>query len=275
MGAPAAQADGLRHALPGRGRESQPFMSDTLVIQSHTRPLPFGWLELCLQSVRDWAAVRQYDYRFIGDELLTALDDDLRDRTRMQVVVATDLARLLALRRALDDGYRTVVWCDADTLCFAPQRLVLPDTDFGVGREVWVQYRREGALALRAYVKVHNALMFFRSGNSFLDFYIGAAQRLLRAHAGPYAPQFIGPKFLTAIHNVAACPVVEEAGMLSPLVMRDLERGGGPALELFLARSPAKPAATNLCASLCLSGALDEWLVTLVTQRLLQAGTLG
>jgi hypothetical protein len=66
---------------------------------------------------------------------------------------------------------------------------------------------------LRAYVKVRNAFLMFRKGNHFLDFYTATAQRLLRLNQGSMPPQFIGPKLLTALHNVAICPVMETAGM--------------------------------------------------------------
>jgi hypothetical protein len=216
--------------------------------------------------------MRTFDYRFIGDELFAPMDEDLRSRTRQQPVVAADLARLLALRAALDEGYDVAVWCDADFLCFAPQQLSLPATDFGLGREVWVQHRRDQSSTLRAYVKVHNAFMFFRRDNTFLEFYIGAAQRLIRANAGTFSPQFLGPKFLTAIHNIAACPVVETAGMISPLVMADLARGGGQALDLFVEKSPRPIAAANLCASLNASGEVDDTLIEKVIQQLLAQG---
>ena len=42
--------------------------------------------------------------------------------------------------------------------------------------------------------------------------------------------------------------------MLSPLVIRDALRGGGPALEMMLNKSPARPALANLCGSSVVSG---------------------
>ncbi|MEL7449615.1 MAG: hypothetical protein AAFN78_10420 [Pseudomonadota bacterium] len=229
-------------------------MSATLVLQSHRQPLPFPWLAPCLASVRHWAQAQGYEYRFISDELFDNLPPDIAGKPQLALVVRTDLARLLALRAALDEGYETVVWCDADTVCFAPGALALPDTDFALGREVWIQ--RGAGDALRAYVKVHNAFLLFRRDNSFLDFYLGAATRLLRALDGPCVPQFIGPKFLTAVHNLALCPVAESAGMLSPLVVADLLRGGGPALEMFQRRSTRPVAMANVCASLAATGEL-------------------
>jgi hypothetical protein len=199
--------------------------------------------------VRRWARAAGFHYRRFGDELFDPIPEHLQDRLCAQPVVASDLARLLALRRALEEGYHAAVWCDADFLVFAPDRLTLPAEPYAVGREVWIEDRGAGR-APRARVKVHNAFLLFRRGNPFLDFYIDAVERLLGAHPGPYSPQFAGPKLLTALHNIVGFPVAERAGMLSPPVIRDLVAGGGPCLELFRARSPEPAAGANLCASL-------------------------
>ena len=98
----------------------------------------------------------------------------------------------------------------------------------------------------------------FRRDNSFLDFYLATAERLLRLNKGSMPPQFIGPKLLTAIHNIALCPVMETAGMLSPMVMRDCLAGGGDALQLFRQKSALAPAGANLSSSLSLSEGLLE-----------------
>lgn len=219
----------------------------TLIIQSQRRPLPLNWLAPCLESVRAWTELRGFDYRFLDDVLFDVLPPDLREKTREQLVVASDIARLVHLRNALASGYDAAVWCDSDVLIFAPHRLTLPDDSYALGREVWVQ---ADGKRLRTFVKVHNAFMLFRQGNAFLDFYLDAAQKLVRAHRGRMVPQFVGPKLLTAIHNIVACPVLERAAMLSPEVARNIAAGGGPALQLFNTNSRAKPAAVNLCASL-------------------------
>ena len=236
----------------------------TLVIQSHRTPLPYPWLEDCLASVRRWAAGLGYDYRFLDDALFESLPEDLRNKTARQPVIAADLARLRALKQGLDEGFATVIWCDADLLVFDPERLEPSEDSYALGREVWVQRDRG---SLRAYVKVHNAFMSFRRDNPFLDFYQDAAERLVRAHATSadgstnsdgMAPQFVGPKLLTALHNIVRCPVTETAAMLSPLVAHDLLAGGGEALALFHRRSPEPPAAFNLCASLIANAELGD-----------------
>ena len=68
---------------------------------------------------------------------------------------------------------------------------------------------------------------------------------LLRLNQGRIPAQFIGPKWLTALHNIALCPVMESAAMLSPLVMRDYLAGQGEALRLFQKKSPVTDADMN------------------------------
>lgn len=239
----------------------------TLVLQSHRRPLPGRWIGECLGSVRHWAAGQGHDYRFEDDALFLRLAADLRQRTAQQPVIAADLARLAAMDAALAEGYSAVVWLDADTLVIDPQRLRLPDAPYALGREVWIQGHKDG---FRAFVKVHNAFLLFRAGNPFLDFYRHAAERMVRRHAGPMVAQFVGPKLLTALHNLVDCPVAEWAAMLSPAVMRDVLAAGGPALTLFRQRSREAPASVNLCGSL-VGRELTEQQVEAVMARLLAA----
>ncbi|MDH5353124.1 MAG: hypothetical protein OEY09_01665 [Gammaproteobacteria bacterium] len=223
--------------------------SSTLVIQSHRNPLPYQWLQACLDSVQQWAESNSYDYRFLSDDILfAAVPEALLEKTVNQKVIATDLGRLRLLQDGLESGYQTVVWCDGDFLIFNPDKFVLPDSDYALGREVWVQSDESGKL--KSFSKVHNAFLMFRQGNHFLDFYADTAERLLWLNQGSMPPQFIGPKLLTALHNIAICPVMETAGMLSPLVMRDLLNGGGKALDLFHRKSPELIYGANLSGSL-------------------------
>ena len=223
-------------------------MSKTLILQSHTQPLPVKWLDICIQSVKIWAEQNNFTYQFIGDELFDCVPNELLEKTRHQRVIATDLARLKLLQEYLRQGFSAVIWCDADFLIFAPDRFVLPQDRYAISREVWIQQNEKQKLS--AYVKVHNAFLMFRQGNSFLDFYTDTAERLLTLNNGSMPAQFIGPKLLTAIHNIAQCPVLETAGMLSPLVIKDMAKHAGAALELFHRHSPQPIAAANLCSSL-------------------------
>jgi hypothetical protein len=245
-------------------------MSATLVIQSHRFPLPCAWLQPCLDSVASWARVKGYDYRFVDDQIFDLLEPGLAEKLHGQAVIASDLARLKSLQQGLAEGYACVIWCDADFLIFKTDDFILPEADFALGREVWVQPGEQGNL--RAYVKVHNAFLMFRQGNHFLDFYTATAERLLRLNQGRMPPQFIGPKLLTALHNIAICPVMETAGMLSPAVMRDLLAGEGKALDLFHRKSPVALAGANLSSSLTEREGLTDTHMESLIQLLLSRG---
>ncbi|OUS01249.1 hypothetical protein A9Q90_10355 [Gammaproteobacteria bacterium 54_18_T64] len=262
----------------------------TLVIQSHRQPLPYTWLAPCIDSVKSWAKQKSYDYHFIDDEIFDTLPAWVLEKTQAQKVIATDLARLKCLQHYLTAGYRRIIWLDADFLIFAPDDLQLPKPGelpegYALGREVWVQPKTSGqepatnkALKFKAYKKVHNAFLLFDAQfgqrNSFLDFYSAHAERLLKQISGPMPPQFIGPKFLTALHNVVQCPVQENAGMLSPWVINDILTAGGPALKLFSDKSPQPLAGANLCSSLSNSDVLPEQAIERVVTQLLTQGSI-
>jgi len=231
-------------------------LKQTLVIQSHRNPLPFVWLQECIDSVQTWAADNGFDYQWLGDEIFDSLDPELIEKTETQKIIASDLARLKAMQKALAKGYKHVIWCDADFLIFNPQEFILPKSSFALGREVWIQ--EDNNQKLRAYTKVHNAFLMFSQGNHFLDYYAASAEQLLRANQGRMPPQFIGPKLLTALHNMVACPVMETAGMLSPLVIQDILKGEGQALKLFIQKSTHFPAAANLCSSVTTSAGFNN-----------------
>jgi len=227
-----------------------------------------------MDSVKAWAKLNDFDYKFVDDALFEYLSDELLEKTSTQLVIASDLARLKLLQSYLKQGYETVIWCDADFLIFSPEKFMLKNTPYALGREVWIQADVKYPHKLVSYIKVHNAFMMYKKGNSFLDFYADTAERLLKRNQGSMSPQFIGPKLLTAIHNIAQCPVLESAGMLSPLVIKDLAKGHGPALELFKQRSAKPIAAANLCSSLFQQGEfnaveLEECLVQLANKTLL------
>lgn len=242
----------------------------TLVLQSQRQPLPHTWLIPCLESVQCWAKEKSFDYQFLDDEFFDILPQWVLEKTAQQKVVATDLARLKHLQNTLLAGYQRVIWLDADFLIFNPEKFCLPTfthrpEHYALGREVWVQEqdpstnKAEKAISrFKTYTKVHNAYLLFEQGNHFLDFYTAHAERLLAKVAGPISPQFIGPKLLTALHNVVQCPVQETAGMLSPWVIRDLLAGGGKGLDLFRQKSPLPLAGANLCSSLSASEVLPN-----------------
>ncbi|WP_439105584.1 hypothetical protein [Congregibacter sp.] len=216
----------------------------TLVLQSQRPGVLPAWQRRCCDSVRAWSKARGFDYNFCGDELFRPLPPALREKLRVQPVVATDLARLLLMGESLRAGYERAIWCDADLLIFRDFEPLSADHSFG--REVWVKGRDDG---IHSYRRIHNAWLQFTVDSPILPFYIDRASAMLERVKMPVVPQFIGPKLLSALHNIVGFHVEERVGMLSPLSMRDLLRGTGPALTELTSTHTEPLCAVNLCAS--------------------------
>lgn len=244
----------------------------TVVLQSCPPQECHGWLQTCMDSVQQWAQLHGFEWRFVDDALFQRLPPDLQPGGRISPVIASDLARLLCLQELLQQGHECVLWLDADVLVFAPQSLSLPDTDYAVGREIWVQAGDKGRW--RAWKKVHNAALMFRQQtdghNSLLDFYADTATRLLRANQHAMPAQFIGPKWLTALHNVSQLPVWEAVGMLSPAVVEDLLGASTGAYACMQGRATQPLAAANLCRSSVSGGVLNAMQMATLCERLLE-----
>ncbi|MDD9877732.1 MAG: hypothetical protein OXR84_09865 [Magnetovibrio sp.] len=221
----------------------------TLVIQSYRETGVPVWIQRCLESVRGWAVAAGYDYEFVGDEIFDMVPEWYRENAGHRPPVITDLGRLLLAEAALARGVERCIWLDADVFVFDPSGLRI-DTGLGYafGRELWVQPAAKGGL--KVYRNVHNAVSVFEAGNRFLDFYIHAAEHIIRGASGSVPNQVVGTKFLTAVHNIMGFNLIDAVGMTSPLVIRDLAGGGGPALERLRAVTPAPLAAVNICSSL-------------------------
>lgn len=218
-------------------------MTSTIVLQSHRSDRRDGWMAQCVASVRAWAQHHGFAYRWLDDALFDFVPHDLRLRYAEQPVVLSDLARLRWAQQVLHEGADQVIWCDADLLIF---RDFAPRDRESFGRECWVQHRNG---RLRSYRKIHNAWLQCRRDSVVLPFYIDRAMALLARAEAPVVPQFIGPKLLTAWHNIAPFGVEERVGMLSPLVLAELLTTPGPAVSALRAGHGDPLCALNLSAS--------------------------
>ncbi len=233
-------------------------------MQSHIEPLPHPWLDQCLSSVREWAKIRSFDYRFVGDEIFLLVDSSLRSRYKDRPVILSDLARLIEMERGLSEGFDAVIWLDADTLIMEIDQFFPIESEFVVGREHWIDQKKTGTYRVRS--KVHNAYLYAQKSSVSLPFYISVASRFLKIHEGRAPDQFIGPKLLTALHNVVQFEIQETAAALSPAVIKDVINGGGAAQELLVSSSKYAPLAVNLCASSVRKGELrDENILKFIT----------
>lgn len=225
----------------------------TVVYQSYRSgrhdPATPRWLARCLAEAEAWAERQGFAYRFYGDEILDKAPDWFRDKAAGRTAIVTDLGRLELARDLLAADFERCIWLDADVYVARPEALSLAgDDEFLLGREVWVQSDRKGG-GLQVRRNVHNAVMMFRRGNPFLTFYRDACLRIMARVEGGVPPQIIGPKLLTALHNIIGFPTIDGVAMASPLVLRDLAAGGGPARDLLHVETEAPIAAYNLCHS--------------------------
>jgi hypothetical protein len=100
-----------------------------LILQSAAPNAP-DWICECMNSVEQWADLRGYEYRAIGDELFQELPISM---LRFSLPTRSDLGRLQWIRRLLPDTrfdsqgcYDAVYWIDADFLAWNIYELELP-----------------------------------------------------------------------------------------------------------------------------------------------------
>lgn len=223
--------------------------SATIVIQSH-KPDPGNTVLEATQSVANWTEACDYTYRWIDDGLFALVPDWCIDAAHGRMQMVADIARLVWTQNLLDEGWQRVVWIDADVFIFRPKRMKIDVSNgYAFGHEDWVQPGANGKP--RIHRNVHNALLIFSpAARVTLDFYLQTAMELLRRGGPDVPPQFVGPKLLTALHNVVQFPLNRAVGMASPLVLCDLANGGGPAWNMLVDARGDDLAALNLCTSL-------------------------
>ena len=205
-------------------------------------------IERCLASVEAWAHKRGFAYKFIDDTLFEQVPDWFRIKVGENRLPMSDLARLKVARAFLRDGYDRAIWLDADVLVFDPDGFEIAiDTDYAFGREVWV--RRGGRDKLLVTEGLHNAVCVFCRGNGFLEFYIHAAEEIVRGAEADILSHQIGPDFLNRLRDVIGGRVVPDVDLFSPLVIADIAKGGGSALTAHRKAFGGPVRAANLCLS--------------------------
>lgn len=228
-------------------------MHKVLVIQSAVLPTPL-WQQICMASVSDWAQASGYDYRLLDNELFAQVPDWYMAKVRGRMPIAADLGRLQWAKDLLADGYSWVLWFDADVLIFAPQQLQLPLAQSCVfGQEHWVQPKSGASGRWTVRKNIHNAFAAFPRDCPVLPFLIDLILRMMaRVDADHIAPQMMGPKLLSTLHNLAAFQYQPEIGALAPDVLADIASDAAlsGALQALCSAQPQPLVAANLCASL-------------------------
>ncbi len=227
----------------------------TALLQSYRATSQLDWVATCMASVNALATQNDWGYHFRGDDIFDLVPQGLLDKFATQKPLLCDIARLAWAKDVFEQqpDIERVIWLDADVYVFDPDNLIIDPAanfavaNFAVGRQVWVQADARGKL--KSYRQVHNAVLAFHRQSSALDFLLESVLALANRHEGTASPQLLGPKLLTALHNILGFSVIESIGMASPRVLQDLANGGGEALDQLTADSATALAALNLCTS--------------------------
>jgi len=220
----------------------------TVVYQSfRTADVP-PWIDACLRSAREWAAARGFEYRFFDDGFFDFCPPWYRQRVEQNILLMSDLARLVAARNLLSDEFERAIWVDADLLVFAPAAFdIETGENFAFNTELWVN-REQGKFI--GWRRVNNAVCAFDRRNAFLDFYIDACQRIVRhAGEGPIDRLSVGTDFLTALHKLTLLPLIRSVGTFNPILMEHLARGDAEPMRAYRKFFGHPIGAANLCGS--------------------------
>lgn len=213
------------------------------VLQSAPPERPL-WIERCLASVEAWAEQCGIERRLIGDELFEPVPQEWRTAAGPEKLPVTDYARLLWIRRLLEEGYGQVIWLDADILML-DMDFVPPPGDFFC-RELWVYRRKDGRDG--AIDAVNNCAMGFTAGSPLLSWYLSVCADAVKD--GPVTRLALGPDVLKRRHRSEPLPLTEAIPTLSPRLVYGILRNDEELLDTFRWEWPAPIAAAHLCSSL-------------------------
>jgi hypothetical protein len=219
----------------------------TVVYQSfRTVNVPL-WITRCMQTVQRWAGSQGFDYRFIDDALFGYAPEWYREKVSHDILLVSDLARLVLARDLLREGYGRTIWVDADVVIFDTEQLAIDVADgFAFCRELW--FFPAGNGQTKCQMRVNNAVTVFVEPTEFLDFYIRACELIVRNNH-QLSKLSVGTRFLTAMHQVMPFRLINHVGLFSPALMAQLVRGVEPVLELFRRVGGSPIYAANLCGS--------------------------
>lgn len=220
----------------------------TIVYQSYRTHDVATWAGRCMRSVREWAHAQGHDYRFIDDRLFDAVPAWYRQAAGGNVLVMTNLARLLVARELFAEGYDRTIWIDADIFVFDAEAFRIGIArDFAFCYEVWVW--TEGGIT-KKQAGVNNSVSVFVRGNAFLDFCIWAHEDLVRRRKD-ILEHGTSTRLLSSLYRAVPFPLLTNVGMLSPAVARAICDGSPALAREYAALHGRSLHAINLCGSLC------------------------
>ena len=200
--------------------------------------------------MKSLAENKNWSYRFLDDALFEYVPDRIHTKLTGQLSMAADIVRLAWAKTVFADNkdLDRIIWFDADIFVFAPTLFDVEDRlDFAVGRQIWIQPGQDNKLKI--YRQVHNAVLVITRQSPVPDFLLHSIITMADRMDRISSPQMLGPKMLTALHNIVGFDAIENVGMASPLVLRDLAARDGLALRALLKESTTPLAALNLCSS--------------------------
>ena len=247
----------------------------TLILQSYRADGVAPWLARCLASVADWAWRQGHDRLLLDDGFFAIVPRWYVERCGAERLPVTDLARLLWMRRFLDEGRPRVIWLDADVLVIDPAAFAIGSAATqALGREYWVWRAQDGAL--RARWAVNNCVMQFTASSTLLDFYIEGCQTVVRT-AATVGRLTAGPTLLTALNAAVPLPLVADLATLSPTLVDAIARGTREPVDFHADAWRAPVHAAHLCHSVVGSdgmGLIAEPTVEAAIDRLLRQPAL-
>ena len=233
----------------------------TVVYQSYRTINVPDWINRCMRTVRDWAALKGFDYVFVDDRLFEYVPAWYREKVNNQIQPVSDLARLGLAKEFLSGEFERAIWVDADVVVFDAERLAIDVTEeYAFCHEIWVEKlgpvraARRGLRGLKwggvyCRQRVNNAVAVFTRGNSMLDFYIHACEQIVKNKRGRISNLEVGTLLLTELHRRLSLPLLKNVGLFSPHLMQDIASGDGKVLKIYMEEFGSPIRAANLCAS--------------------------
>ncbi len=219
----------------------------TIVYQSfRTKDVPV-WINLCLESVRQWAQTQGFEYRFYDDRFFDLVPDAVRPRASAYKCLLADYARLVAARNLLAEGWDRAIWVDADALVFAPKEFTIPFTEgYAFSREIWLDRIAFGKPHFK--LQVNNAVSVFCRDQKIIDFALDVADAILLSDQ-TLAPTSIGTEFLSKLQRAYHFPLLNNVGIFGPEMARRYLANDGEFLTPYLSYQTSPIFADNLCLS--------------------------
>ena len=223
----------------------------TVVYQSYRTSRVPAWLGTCMQTVKSWAQINDFEYRFFDDKFFDYAPEWFRQRAKNQICPVTDLARLIVAKEFLSKGFERTIWIDADVLVFAPSLLTIDvKADFALCHETWIFNGPSGELAARS--RVNNSIAVFTKDSIHLDFFIDACLRIAYQKKS-IGKLEVGTAFFSQLRAILPFPLLMNVGIFGPAIVADIAAEGGPYLKEYGRHLKSSIACANFCASLAVA----------------------